>query len=123
MLDAVTAEDRRDVEQVRGCVGPRHLPSPPRAALRLEVFLKNPLEFQMVEQSGLPCAPRPHRSITGNRQDARLAQDLFADDEGETNSFPWTHETFPGEVQLLPEKSGKAKAGNSAALIFNNSLA
>lgn len=58
-----------------------------------------------------------------HHQDARLALDLFASDDEEKNSFPQTHETFPGEVQLLPEKSGKAKTGNSAAFIFNNSLA
>lgn len=77
----------------------------------------------MDEQPGLPWAPRLHRSITGHQLDAGLVLDLFADDEKETNSFSQTHETFHGEVQLLPEKSQKAKAGNSAALIFNNSLA
>ena len=84
---------------------------------------ENPLELQTGEWSGLPHTPRPHCSITGHHQDARLALDLFANYDEETNSFPRTRETFPGEVQLLPEKSGKAKAGNSAALIFNNSLA
>lgn len=98
---------------------PQTSPASPEA----QDFPENPLELQMGEWSRLPHTPRPHHSITGHRQDGRLAPDPFADDDEETNSFSRTHKTFPGEVQLLPEKSGKAKAGNSAALIFNNSLA
>lgn len=67
-----------------------------------------------------PRRPNPI-TVSPGHQDAGLAPRLFADEE-ETNSIPWTREPFAGEVQLLPEKSQKAKAGNRAALIFNNSL-
>lgn len=93
-----------------------HTTNPPQA----QGFSENPLEFQVDKQSELPQAPKPHHSIP-RHWDTGLAPGCLADEE-ETNSIPWTREPFAGEVQLLPEKSQKARAGNSTALIFNNSL-
>ena len=99
-----------------GYGGPRRLPSPPRAAPRHGVFLKILLGLRRGEGSGLPHTPRPHGSIPGHQQDAGLALDLSADEDKETNSCPWTRETLPGEVQLLPgkkKKQGKQSLGTA----------
>lgn len=85
-------------------------PQPFLYSSKLKVFLKILWNFRWMSSLNLP-----------RHWDTGLAPGCVAGEE-ETNSIPWTREPFTGEVQLLPEKSQKAKAGSSTALIFNNSL-